>query len=105
MLIELIQADDYEVDPELENGPLFKRGCTDVLCLLVFLAFCVGIGFIFLQGWNYGDPKKLLAPLDSDGNFCGVDPGLVDYKYLYFDDISVTNWLPFAVCVESCPET
>lgn len=30
--------EDDEVDKELENGPIDKRGCTDICCCLFFLA-------------------------------------------------------------------
>ena len=28
-----------EVDDDLENGPVFKRKCTDILCCPLFVAF------------------------------------------------------------------
>ena len=36
---------DYLVDPELQNGPLFNRKCTDVFCLLIFWLFLVVYGY------------------------------------------------------------
>jgi hypothetical protein len=69
---------------------------------LVFLAFCVGFVAIIIYGMNNGDPKKLLAPLDADGKFCGVE-GLEGYNFVYFANITTANWLPSAVCVKSCP--
>jgi hypothetical protein len=41
------------------------------------------MGLITSYGYTKGNPRKLLAPLDSEGNFCGID-GLVDFPYLYF---------------------
>lgn len=74
-----------------------------MLCLLVFILFCGGIGFIFYEGLTRGDPVRLLAPLDANGKFCGVDEGLVDYKYLFFADIEGNEWVANSVCVKQCP--
>lgn len=30
---------DLKLDDRLENGPIEDRGCTDILCCLMFIAF------------------------------------------------------------------
>ncbi len=59
-------------------------------------------------GYLYGDPGKLFAPLDSDGNICGYDPAYFDYPYMYIWDImdatsDVHKVFDSAVCVKKCP--
>ena len=48
-----------------------KRGCNDVLCLLLFFAFLGSMGFLTFYGYQNGNVAKLIAPLDADNNFCG----------------------------------
>jgi hypothetical protein len=48
-----------------------KRGCNDVLCLIVFLSFVGSMGFLTHYGYTHGNVAKLVAPLDADKNFCG----------------------------------
>jgi solute carrier family 44 protein 1 (choline transporter-like protein) len=55
------------VDEELKKGPLFQRKCTDCLCLMIFFAFCGGLGFITFYGYTKGDPELLLSPIDGAG--------------------------------------
>jgi len=38
------KAKDFNINPELSKGPMKERKCTDLLCLIVFLAFLVGMG-------------------------------------------------------------
>lgn len=93
------------MDPRVSNGPLEERSCTDVLFCLIFIAFLVGLGVISAFGYQNGQPQRLLAPLDADGKFCGLDDGYQNYTYLYLLDINlgVTEILSSAVCVSECP--
>ena len=50
---------------------------------------------------EHGDPARVMAPLDADGKFCGID--YPDYPYLYYQDIDHAVWFPWAVCVRECP--
>ena len=43
-----------------------------------------------------------MAPLDSDGNFCGLG-NHTDYPLLYYYNIDTPVWFPYAVCVKECP--
>ncbi len=61
---------------------------------------------IFIAIWSFAksDLEKLLAPLDSEGHFCGIDDGFEDYPYVYWPDItSKTKILTEYVCVKECP--
>ena len=46
-----------------------------------------------------------MRPMDADSNFCGKSAGYEDYPYLYYTDISTKFWIPYGVCVSSCPKT
>jgi len=82
-----------------------RRKCTDIVFYVIFIVFCVGMFIVAIFGWAKGDPKKLLAPVDNDGKFCGVDSGYEDYDVLYFPDISSTSNIKNKyVCVKGgCP--
>lgn len=96
-------------------GPNKSRGCTDVICCIVYLAF---IGFWFAIGavaFQNGDPTKILLPTDSSGNLCGA--GLnIDKPYLMYFDVTkctsldglVTSNLQcptYQTCVATCPDS
>ena len=49
------------------------RGCTDILCCLVFIAFIVVFVGVAGYGFTNGDPYKLLSTWDKDGNACGYN--------------------------------
>lgn len=100
------KGEDFEIDRDQINGPLaVERSCTDVLCCLVFLFFCVGLGGIAIYGYQNGDVPRLLAPVDADGRFCGIDSEVKDYPLYYIVDINVnTDFFKYGVCVKSCPK-
>jgi choline transporter-like protein 2/4/5 len=98
------KGDDYMIDPELQQGPLTNRRCTDCLCLIIFLA-AIGAGcYVGYFAAVNGDPELLVAPIDSDGNFCGKSVGYENYPLLYYQNIDQLVWFPFSVCVASCPQ-
>ena len=78
------KGEDFEIDQEIENGPRVNRGCTDILCCFLFLAFTFGMVVIASYAWAHGNPAKLLSPIESGGRFCGHDAVVKDYPYLYF---------------------
>ncbi len=43
------------------------RGCTDILCCLIFLAFIVGMFGAGFYGYKNGAPIVLLTAWDADG--------------------------------------
>ncbi|XP_076274430.1 choline transporter-like 2 isoform X2 [Rhynchophorus ferrugineus] len=99
-------------EPEYQ-GPIKNRSCTDIICLLLFLAFLVawvGLGVWAIQR---GDLKLLAVPTDSNGLRCGIDEEVKNKSYLFFFDISKCFSIatPFSgcdtpqICVSSCPKT
>ena len=57
------------------KGPIHNRGCTDVLCLLLLLAFLVGWVVVGVFAFSNGDPLLLLYPSNSKGEICGKNYG------------------------------
>ena len=102
------QAYKYEAD---FSGPIKNRSCTDILCLLLFLAFLGGWGFVAFFGIQNGDIGKVLKPTDSNGQICGEGP-MKDRPYLLFYDLTkcmnpavLSLGCPTPqVCVEKCPD-
>lgn len=101
----------------MSNGPVNNRECTDLICCLVFLAFLVGMVGVSGYGIVYGDPQRFLIMWDADGRGCGNDTAAIDYPYLYFPMINLTEiqgatkdpkastkeLLKFGTCVKECP--
>lgn len=56
----------------MSSGPLKKRGCTDIACLLLFIAHWGGFMFVTFLGVQDGNPTKLYKPRDFRGDYCGV---------------------------------
>ncbi|XP_055621854.1 choline transporter-like 2 isoform X2 [Toxorhynchites rutilus septentrionalis] len=97
-------------DPDFK-GPLSKRSCTDIPCLLLFVAFLVGWGAVAYYALRNGDLDRLLVPTDSNGLKCGVDSEVLKEPYLVFFDITecAKYDVPLygcktpQVCVSECP--
>ncbi|XP_025834918.1 CTL-like protein 2, partial [Agrilus planipennis] len=98
-------------DPSFK-GPLERRSCTDVLCLLLFIVFLVCWALIGFLALTKGNISVLINPKDSNGNICGVDSDVIDRPYLVFFDLTrcisrdvLTTGCPTKqVCVSQCPE-
>ena len=58
-------------DPSF-RGPIKNRGCTDIICCVLFLIFILGYIIVGLVAWVYGDPRQVLYPRNSTGAYCGV---------------------------------
>jgi len=54
-----------EVDDNLKDGPIEKRGCTDICCCIIFIAFVVGCGYVLSIALVNGDPLRLKAAYDA----------------------------------------
>lgn len=68
----------------ITSGPLGKRKCTDLLCLLIFFVATGGVGYIGYYAIKHGNPDLILAPMDADGNFCGKTLGYETYPFLWY---------------------
>jgi hypothetical protein len=89
------------------DKPGTSRGCTDIICLLLFVIFIgVQVALSVIVYLNGGDPNNLLKPRDSDGRMCDEPtPNL-----FFFDLVSCLNINAFVtgcpsrtVCVKQCP--
>jgi len=56
-----------ESDPKLAEGPFENRGCTDILCCLIFIGFLGGMGYIGVVEASGSDPTQLMDMYDGDG--------------------------------------
>ena len=83
------KAEDFNVNQELQHGPLKDRKCTDVCCCLIFVIFLSTLLGMGIYGYSNGEVAKLLAPSDSMGNICGFNL-TKDYPQLYETDIDFT---------------
>ena len=54
----------YQHDPDW-TGPVKKRSCTDIICLLLFLALLGGWGFVGYLGFSSGDINKVRAHISK----------------------------------------
>nr|KAF6383683.1 solute carrier family 44 member 5 [Pipistrellus kuhlii] len=106
-------GDTRTFDPDFK-GPIAKRGCTDVLCCMVFILFIIGYIFLGLIAWVHGDPRRVAYPTDSKGHFCGQKGTPNENKSIlfYFNLLSCTSpsvminlQCPTTqICVSKCPE-
>eukprot|EP00445_Apocalathium_hangoei_P011186 CAMPEP_0203874924 /NCGR_PEP_ID=MMETSP0359-20131031/20538_1 /ASSEMBLY_ACC=CAM_ASM_000338 /TAXON_ID=268821 /ORGANISM="Scrippsiella Hangoei, Strain SHTV-5" /LENGTH=1007 /DNA_ID=CAMNT_0050793713 /DNA_START=65 /DNA_END=3089 /DNA_ORIENTATION=- len=60
-------------DHDLSNGPVSKRGCTDICCVPLFIFAQVVFVVVTVMGMADGNPEKLYKPRDYRGNYCGVE--------------------------------
>uniref|UniRef100_A0A2I3MXL1 Choline transporter-like protein n=3 Tax=Cercopithecinae TaxID=9528 RepID=A0A2I3MXL1_PAPAN len=100
-------------DPTFK-GPIYNRGCTDVICCVFLLLAIVGYVAVGIIAWTHGDPRKVIYPTDSRGEFCGQKGTKNENKpYLFYFNIvkcaSPLVLLEFQcptpqICVEKCPD-
>uniref|UniRef100_A0A3B5LW13 Choline transporter-like protein n=1 Tax=Xiphophorus couchianus TaxID=32473 RepID=A0A3B5LW13_9TELE len=89
---------------------LFSRGCTDILCCLLFILFLFGYFAVGILAWSQGDPRKVIYPTDSRGQFCG-QAGTKPFLF-YFNILKCASPLVLLelqcptpqICVEKCPD-
>ncbi|GLH14487.1 uncharacterized protein GBIM_18877 [Gryllus bimaculatus] len=91
------------------------RGCTDILWLLLFIAFLFLLIFIASFAFVYGNPLRLLNGYDTFGNTCGTSKnekignlslsGLdtIDKSFLFYLDIKDVR-KTMKLCVKKCPD-
>lgn len=48
------------------------RGCTDLLCMIIFLVTLGILTFVFIYAYIVGDKNLVLSGNDGAGNLCGV---------------------------------
>ena len=94
-------------DKELENGPVAKRSCTDIICWVIWVS-CIGFWiFSIIYGLSKGNPTQVFAPWDEDSRQCGYTTAVKDMKYAYFyvtlDPSMMSQIKSKIVCVSKCP--
>uniref|UniRef100_W5LVJ3 Choline transporter-like protein n=1 Tax=Lepisosteus oculatus TaxID=7918 RepID=W5LVJ3_LEPOC len=90
------------------NLSLSPRGCTDIICCVLFLAAIVGYMIVGILAWLYGDPRQVLYPRNSTGSFCGVGENKDKPSVLYFNILKCatsTNIMAAALNGLQCPTT
>ncbi|XP_075433568.1 choline transporter-like protein 2 isoform X2 [Ascaphus truei] len=100
-------------DPNFK-GPIHNRGCTDILCCILIVLAIVAYVAVGIVAWTYGDPRKVIYPTDSKGQFCGQVGTPNEHKpFLFYFNImkcaSPLVLLEFQcpttqTCVEKCPD-
>ena len=85
-----------------EGGPIKNRGCTDVICFLLFFAFLGGWGVVGYYGFKNGDPTRLIYPSDSSGAICGSSDKLANRPNLLFFDLTKCIMKPGAALALGC---
>ncbi|XP_073398785.1 choline transporter-like protein 1 [Dendrobates tinctorius] len=99
--------------------PLEEHSCTDIPWLLLFILFCIGMGFICGFSIATGAASRLVSGYDSYGNVCGQKNAKVEgfensgldhtnRKYVFFLDpckLDLVNRKikSMALCVSECP--
>lgn len=96
------------------RGPVDRRSCTDVLCLLLFILFIAAQVIVCGFAFANGDPRRLIAPVDSAGRMCGYG-SMSARPHLFLFDLAACGRLSPAVltgqgcptpkvCLASCPK-
>ena len=74
-----------------------ERKCTDVCCLIIFLAITIGLLGLGIYAWTNGNFAKLRTAYDPDGKGCGVD--YPQYPYIYFASPNVDVRIMISVVI------
>ena len=86
-----------------KNGPIRNRRCTDIIFLILMIAFQGFSIYVVIYAFSEGDPSVLLQAQDIDGNRCGRnDTPAQEFplSYIYQPLKSIRD----IVCVKSCPQ-
>ncbi|XP_062853268.1 choline transporter-like protein 2 isoform X4 [Trichomycterus rosablanca] len=106
-------GESRKFDPNFK-GPIKNRSCTDVLCCLLFILALLGYVAVGILAWSQGDPRKMIYPTDSRGQFCGQKGTPLEKKQLlfFFNILKCASPLVLLefqcpttqMCVEKCPD-
>jgi choline transporter-like protein 2/4/5 len=95
------------VDPELENGPIQKRSCTDIICWVIWIAALIFWLVSIFYGFGKGEPSRVFAPWDEDSKQCGYTSGYsgvgLGYFYTAVDPAYANSVFSRVICVSKCP--
>ncbi|XP_061578983.1 choline transporter-like protein 2 isoform X1 [Cololabis saira] len=106
-------GESRKYDPNFK-GPIHDRGCTDILCCILFIVALLGYFSVGILAWSQGDPRKVIYPTDSRGQFCGQAGTPLEKKPLlfYFNILKCASPLVLLefqcpttqLCVDKCPD-
>ena len=101
------QVNEFNVgrDSNLTGGLAENRGCTDMICLIIFTAFTCSLVFATYWGFTNGNTHRITASISGDNLLCGA-PDFLSKTHLYFTKIGpsdVTGLFDRGVCVDKCP--
>uniref|UniRef100_A0A1A7YPK5 Choline transporter-like protein n=1 Tax=Iconisemion striatum TaxID=60296 RepID=A0A1A7YPK5_9TELE len=87
------------------RGPVHNRKCTDVACCIIFVTVILGYIALGTVAWIHGDPRKIVYPTDSQGQFCGQQNTSNANKAIlfYFNMLKCAN--PVVLINLQCPTT
>ncbi|XP_034743456.1 choline transporter-like protein 5-A [Etheostoma cragini] len=97
-------GEPHKFDPSF-RGPVRRRRCTDSLCCLIFIIVIFSYMALGIVARLHGDPRKVLHPTDSYGQFCGQKGTSNEKKPLlfYFNILKCAN--PAILINLQCPTT
>ncbi|XP_031430330.1 choline transporter-like protein 5-B isoform X1 [Clupea harengus] len=97
-------GEPQKFDPTF-RGPIHNRSCTDVLCCVIFIIVILGYIALGTVAWIHGDPRKVVYPTDSHGQFCGQQgtPNANKAILFYFNILQCAN--PAVLINLQCPTT
>uniref|UniRef100_A0A8C7YSB2 Choline transporter-like protein n=1 Tax=Oryzias sinensis TaxID=183150 RepID=A0A8C7YSB2_9TELE len=108
-----LTGEPRKYDPNFK-GPIEKRGCTDIVCCILFIICVLAYIAVGILAWSQGDPRKAIYPTDSRGQFCGQAGTPLQNKSMvfYFNILKCASPLVLLefqcpttqMCVEKCPE-
>merc|ERR1711916_130833 len=83
-----------QYDPNFK-GPIVERERRDILFLLVFILFLIGMGIVAVIAYRIGNPNRILYGTDSDGN------DMRGKKFVFFGN--PLKLFRDEICVKKCP--
>uniref|UniRef100_A0A7N6BW98 Choline transporter-like protein n=1 Tax=Anabas testudineus TaxID=64144 RepID=A0A7N6BW98_ANATE len=97
-------GESRKFDPNF-RGPVHNRNCTDVFCCFIFVIVIIGYIALGTVAWIHGDPRKVVYPTDSHGQFCGQknSPNANKAILFYFNMLKCAN--PAVLINLQCPTT
>lgn len=106
-------GEPHKHDPNFK-GPIKERGCTDIICCILLVICIIGYFIVGIVAWTHGDPRKVIYPTDSRGQFCGQAGTPNENKpfLFYFNIVKCASPLVLLefqcpttqICVEKCPD-
>uniref|UniRef100_A0A8D0AHH1 Choline transporter-like protein n=1 Tax=Sander lucioperca TaxID=283035 RepID=A0A8D0AHH1_SANLU len=102
--ISFFVGEPRKFDPTFK-GPIQNRGCTDIVCCILFIIAILAYIAVGILAWSQGDPRKVIYPTDSRGQFCGqAGTPLADKPVLFYFNIMKCA-SPMVLLEFQCPTT